>query len=330
MTTQSLVPSKYNLPIPNREIWNRRILNGALITVGVLAAGGVAAMVTPALWSLYEAGKAAIAAGLVFGGIFSAGALVMWAKPHIQKQFALWGYQMSAWQRTNYPMEVLGLRYQFLQDKYNRSLVTAQRLGGKKKKLEDRIAACDKVITDAAMVSRDLKADITSAVREEMEDQVSQAQQSKVAYSGLLARITPALETVNMLTEVARRQVRKFRNIMGTTLIKKEVGDLALEVNGELRQFFGENQSRADAEAVIQMIDDQMGQTFGEMEILELQARQFLDEGKLSDEIALSQARQAMMDRMRIIDGEARVIPEPAMMMGTLGQERAKVRLLDR
>lgn len=299
------IATKYSLPIPQIEKNWRKIVSYASI---IVPAGLGLWLLAPILWGMVQGGLALLALSALASFAFVIGTLAIVLKPIMKKQFAIWAYQLSSWQVTNYPMEVIGIYYNFLREKYQRTKDTHAKVGGRKKQITDEIEACDTTIGNVARTLADPKAKLSQETIEGYEDQVIHAQQTKTELEKVLKKLVLALEIIALLENMNRKKFRQFKQIMGRMRIMKDVGDLVNELNADLRDLLGDSPQQADAEAAIQQIVSNMGQSFGQLEVLENQSKQLLALVNGDDEIALTQARQAMLESLRTIDGEATLV----------------------
>lgn len=304
METNALT-TNYSLPIPPIEQKWRKIVGFASIAIpSVLALW----LLAPILWGAVSGMAALMAIGVLAGAAIAVGSLAIALKPFMNKQFAIWAYQLSSWQVNNYPMEVIGIYYNFLREKYQRTKDTRGKIGGKKKKLEDEIAEHQNVIQNAARTLNDPRAQLNRETIEEIEDRALHSQQTKEALEKVLKKINIALEIIALLEDVNRKKFRQFKQIMRRMSIMKEVGDLVNELNDDLRDLLGDSPQQADAEAAIEQIVGSMGQAFGQLEVLELQSKHLIAAVDADDEMVLANARQAMLESLRTVDGESNVV----------------------
>ncbi len=302
MSTNDLA-TKYNLPIPAIEKkWRELVKFGSVAVPTVL----VLALLSPFLKSAFMGGAYLLGLGLLGGAAFTIGAFAIVLAPAVKKQFEIWAYQLSNWQTENYPMERLGIYYEFFRQKWQRTKDLRAKLGGRLKVVNDDIKKHQDTIDDAAQTLRDSRANLSQEAMEELEDRVLHAQQSKAEFEKFVVKLKTVLEAVGMLEDLNRKAFRKFKQNMRKMKIMKDVGDLMNELNTELRDLLGESPEQADAEAAMRFIEDSMGREFGVFEVLELQAKHLVARMEVDDEISLAQARQVMLERMRTIDADVK------------------------
>lgn len=304
MSTNDLA-TKYNLPIPAIEKkWRGLVKFGSVAVPTVL----VLALLSPFLKSAFMAGAYLLGLGLLGGAAFTIGAFAIVLAPAVKKQFEIWAYQLSNWQTKNYPMVRIGIYYEFLRQKYQRTKDIRAKIGGTRNQIATEISGYQTTIDEAVMTLKDQHAKLSTESIEEIEDRVTHAQQSKSALEKFLKRVDLALETIGLLEELNRKKFRQFKQILNRMLLMKDLGDRTNELNAELRDLLGESVEKADAEAAMAVIEKELGQAFGELEVLEQQSRHLIAQTDVDDEIALAQARQAMLERMRTIDADVKVL----------------------
>lgn len=312
----------YDLPVPTKEKIARV---GFWILAGVVGIAGINFIGPHALSAVntvFDITNALVRFGVLVGSAFVGILVVRALWPAIVNGIAVMGYQALNFMRENYPLEQLAIWYDVLKQKLQITKDGRSKTKAVQKQYVDKVKGLDDELRDLSDAING--GGLTPEAKTDVEDRVAGILSVRGEYQKLVDQLAEPIEILDLFVAFQERQAAAYKRIMDTSAARHEVDGVVRTVNKALRTVFGDNPEKENAIIARDIIVNNLGRTFGELDSMQDQARLLIQAASTNDQIALSQAKKFLMDRMRTIEGSAIRIPDAIPVSGK------PARLLDR
>lgn len=322
MATNKL--TQYDFPVPTKEKVARGlawIAMGAAAVVGVNFAGP---HVLTALETVFDIGNMLVRIGILAGCAFAGILIVQALWPALKNLIAVMGYQAINFMRENYPLEQMAIWCDYLERKHQETKDGETVIKGVEKTNKEQAKAIQDRL-DEIVTALQGNHDLTPEEVNDLEVETAGLRAEKKVYDDMVEQLSEPLATIRLFVEFQDRGIKQYKILMRVSTAQHTANTSLSAVNGVLRNLFGKNPEKDNAIAARENIVRQLGQTFGELEGMQLQMQSLINAARTQDKIGLANAKKYLTERMRTIESTAVRIPDAVPVSG--GQAS---RLLDR
>lgn len=299
----------YDFPVPTKEKAARFLSWIAMGAVAVIGVNFVGPHVLTALETVFDIGNMLVRIGILAGSAFVGILIAQALWPAIKNLIAVMGYQAINFMRENYPLEQMAIWYDYLKAKLQETLDGERVIKGVEKTNKDQANTIQDRLDDIVNALQGNNG-LTPSEISDLEMETAGLRAEKKVYDDMVEQLFEPLATIRLFAEFQDRGVKQYAILMRVSNAQHTANASLSAVNNVLRNLFGNNPEKDNAIAARENIVRQLGQTFGELEGMQLQMQTLINAARTQDKVGLANAKRYLTDRMRTIEGTAVRIPD--------------------
>lgn len=288
-------------PVPTQETVTKWLMYGGVAALTVAGLITFGPFVLTALNTAFAIGQAALAFGLLAVGMVVAGLVVYNFAPLVKGGIEIAAYNMWAKMIDAYPIAHMRLWWAKVLQGITETKAAKKELTGIVGENQQDLDAINERVDTLQTAIRDSR---TSAeTRDAAVRELAAKVELRKPYERVVNNLSPAIEGFDQFIRIQERYAAKLENEI-------EVADANWRADESIRRGLKvwervmgrNNQAKINSEAAKRRVEQQLGNSLGQLEDMRKQMGVMVQAAARNDEIAMASARKYMEDQLRTID----------------------------